>query len=48
MNIPLGVLLETDVQSCDWGDCNADAVAVRWAVDLGEWLSVCEDHTLHV
>jgi hypothetical protein len=43
--IPRGVLTDRDVQSCDWGSCNEDAVAKRWAEDLGEWLSVCPHHT---
>lgn len=40
----IGVLTEHDVQSCDWGNCDEDAVATRWADDVGEWLSVCERH----
>jgi hypothetical protein len=31
-------------QTCDWGHCNGQSYAVRWADDLGLWLAVCRRH----
>lgn len=31
-------------QTCDWGHCNGQSYAVRWADDLGLWLPVCRKH----
>lgn len=41
-------LLDIDAQTCDWGDCDAEAIATRWDAELGQWLPVCKDHTFHV
>lgn len=29
---------------CDWGGCDTECVGERFAVELGEWLPVCEVH----
>lgn len=34
--------------TCDWGHCSEHTVTWRWAFDLHEWLSVCEDHAAQV
>lgn len=37
-------LSDADGGTCDWGNCDDDAVAARLAPD-GQWLSVCQTHT---
>ena len=47
--IHLQALTNDDLQSCDWGFCDREAVAVRLDVDnpspFDVWLSVCEVHS---
>ena len=31
-------------ETCDWGHCSGQSHGVRWADDLGQWLSVCRKH----
>src|SRR5882724_546932 len=33
-----------DSGSCDWGGCDNEAVAERYATDLAMWLPVCQGH----
>lgn len=47
--IHLDTLTEDDLQTCDWGYCDAPAVAVRLdepcTADYDVWLSVCDHHS---
>lgn len=43
MTIHLRPLRMNSVFTCDWGRCDAEAVAERLGED--DWLSVCERHT---
>jgi hypothetical protein len=35
--------------TCDWGHCDAETYALRWAEDVlgGTWLPVCQRHAAH-
>lgn len=35
---------EPRISTCDWGDCDEEAVDSRWSGDLRLWLSVCAGH----
>jgi hypothetical protein len=37
-------LTEDSGGSCDWGYCDTESVAERFASDLGKWLPVCAKH----
>lgn len=46
--IELATLTADDLQTCDWGHCDEDAVKVRLDLDgpnpYDVWLSVCDRH----
>lgn len=35
---------EPDLAECDWGFCNGEAVASRWASEFNDFLPVCAEH----
>lgn len=35
---------DADLQSCDWGRCNGEAVVLRWSAECNGYPSVCREH----